>query len=127
MELVRCKPNCWHQKLSLRERKDAELLMLFRIDKVLAKQISETVCARFNLPKVKISFLSEDPNDFGIYSDNVIELYGPGQNAECLTHELAHHLAESRRDKQKHGKKFVQAYRDLILVVKKYLKEKDNE
>lgn len=126
MESVRCKPNCWDQKLSLQEREDAGLLILFRIDKVLAKQISRQVCRLFDLPKVEINLLSEDLNDFGVYNDNTIELYGSsGQNAECLVHELAHHLAENRKDKQKHGKKFIQAYRELTLIVKKYLKEKE--
>ena len=112
----------WHQKLSLRERRDGELLTLFRLDKDLARQISQVICKQFRLPKVDIHFLIEDLELLGSCGDNVITLHGSsGQTAECLVHELAHHLAENRKDKQLHGEKFVQAYKELLLIVKEFL------
>lgn len=117
----------WHLKLDVQVRKDAEQLMLYKLDTCLAKEISSLVCKRFELPQVKIRFLKEHPDVLGFYSYCLVELYGQGKNVECLVHELSHHLADNRRDKLQHGKKFIQAYTELIQIAKNFLKEKEYE
>jgi len=112
-------------------------LMLLPVDGELSEKLCEHVCSRFNLPLVKVGFFPRGGFSGGVPKDilgnygnitlnrkpvPVIHLFGAeGAQAECLIHELAHHLAHKRRVKVMHGRDFVRAYFDVLAVAKPFL------